>query len=357
MLERDGKQRLQYEHRDEGYGERVAYGIQVSPEYLPITHQPVVYQYVSVIDRQPKAHEHAHGDEHQRKEHIDIRPLPPHEEQQERLDALRIEQRVERARHAFITLERIFYRRGLILVDYRVFDVHSLDLVLIESAHGELGIVGRCEAVPAVLFDDLRGEHHTRAAEHRALPDSRAEVARETAVADIPKPRYAGYDVLIDVFGVGVAARALDARVERIVHARYVIGLHEVVRVELDERLIVMIGVKLHYLLEKIFERIARFVVLGIGIEPLEDRRARIARKLRGVVRAVVRNDVHVEHVLRVFGRKYALYGIGNDRRFVARGNDYTETVLFLGDGVFLRPDEKQNYVNKLYSERYTDYR
>ena len=118
-----------------------------------------------------------------------------------------------------------------------------------------------------------------------------------------------------------------------------------------------MIGVKLHYLLEKIFERIARFVMLGIGIEPLKDRRARLSRELRGVVRTVVRNDVHVEHVLRVFGRKYALYGIGNDRRFVTRGNDYTETVFFLGDGVFLRPDEKQNYVNKLYSERYTDYR
>ena len=97
-----------------------------------------------------------------------------------------------------------------------------------------------------------------------------------------------------------------------------------------------------HYFLEQIFERVTRLAVLGVVVGALVNNRARLARKLGGVVRAVVRNYVHVEKIARVVRFEYTFYRIGNNVRFVPRGYDNAEPMLRFGFGISFRLDEKQ---------------
>ena len=194
-----------------------------------------------------------------------------------------------------------------------------------------------------MLFYNLGGKHHARAAEHRALSDSRAEIARKPTIADIPQARYARDNVLVDILGVGVTARALYACVERVVHARNVIELHEVVRVELDKRLVTR--VILANFLEQIFERITRPVMLGVGVGTLVHYRARRARYFRGIVRAVVRHDEYIEQLAGVVRFEQTFYRVAYYLRFVSRRNDYAELMLDLGFLVGFGTHEKQQYV------------
>ena len=305
---------------------------------------------VAVVQRQPYAAQHGDGHEQQVKEHVEIRPAEFVEKFSQTRYALGKEQFEQSAPHALVALERVGDGGGLILVDDGVGDVLGLD-PFEQAVHRELGVVGRGQAVPpAVLADNLGREHHARPAQHLRGVQESAHMAGVAAVADIPQPRNARNDVFGQVLAVGVAARAHDPRVERVVHLRYVVRLHEVIGVELDKKVVsVVVG---HDLLKAVLQRVPRLLVPGIVVEMLENDRPGVPGDLGGVVGAVVRHDEHVEQFLRVIGIEKTLHRVADDGRLVARRYDDSHSVFDFGRFVRLFGHPEKEYIQKLCGKR-----
>ena len=160
---------------------------------------------------------------------------------------------------------------------------------------------------------------------------------------------------MIDIFRVGKSARTLNARRIRIVHSRYIIRLHKIIRIELDKHLVIIRMLR-HDLLKQKFKRISSLVMLGIGIEPLVHGRACGARYLGSIIGTIIRDNVYIEKLARIFLRKQTFDRIAYHRRLVSRGNNDRKSMFLFGYFILFGLDEKKQDINYLYCKSHSDY-
>ena len=185
-----------------------------------------------------------------------------------------------------------------------------------------------------MLFEDFNIKAHARAAEAGRETDVRFCEMRD--VADDPERdgERAGHPGVIRVLGVHVALDDLVALAEAVVHLHEELRMHEVVGVKDAD------GVVLLFHLEQAIEHPVERVALALfrRMRADMDERAGIRGDFCRVVRAVVRDDIDVIHVLGVIELLEVFDEVADDDFLIVRRNDERERLLRRLDLVLFPP-------------------
>ncbi|MPM57095.1 hypothetical protein SDC9_103913 [bioreactor metagenome] len=104
-----------------------------------------------------------------------------------------------------------------------------------------------------------------------------------------------------------------------LVHFGHIVLIQKIVGVENKVTLVLPVGIGILDEVENIIEGIA--LAHRVPVMPLADNRARLTGYLGGAVGAVISHDKHIQQLGGIVLVFYALYQLGNDGLFVARGN------------------------------------
>ena len=202
---------------------------------------------------------------------------------------------------------------------------HAVD----DGSGGKLDVLGEQVPLPtAVLLDDVGGYEEARARHGATGVQRETRLVQELRLAQEPHGVARGYPVGVVVLGVSIAGRGLRSVVEGLVHLAEVVHIQHVVGVEHEVRLVTLVGVALANALEAVVERVAlaNFLVVAAG----KDDGACLAGHARGVVRAVVGDDEHVDELGRIVLHLDGVDEVADDGALVASRDDCGELVVLL---------------------------
>ena len=208
-----------------------------------------------------------------------------------------------------------------------------------EALHGKFHILGEAFAAPAVFLDHVRGDAHARAAESRGKAD--VVFAQMPQVIDRPESngKGAGHPGVRRILGGQIALQHLLAPEETAVHLQQEIQMDQIVRVENAEGIVAPVQ------REDLREHPVHGVALAhkLLVEPLKDVRPVFPGDVCRAVRAVIRDDVDIVELFRVFQDLQIIQKLSQHHFLIMGRDDHGKLVFRSEDLLLLRMPRPKN--------------
>lgn len=216
---------------------------------------------------------------------------------------------------------------GLFIEKFRVMNITDTDM-LQRRVNGKLNVLCQQIILPAAVhINNAFAYHKARAGNGAVRAADEAGIVQEFRFADKPQRITRADPVCAVIFAVSVRCTSLVARVERLVHFKHIVVPDNIVGVKDKESLDTLVRVFGIYPVKNEVKRIA-LADMRFGLA-FVNYRACVARDLRGVVRAVIRNNENVDKFFRIFLKFYAFDKPADNVAFVSRGNDERKMMQF----------------------------
>lgn len=193
-----------------------------------------------------------------------------------------------------------------------------------EAFHGEFHVLRKAVAAPAVFLYNIRCNAHACTAE--AGGQAQIVLAQVPQVVDCPEGngKGAGYPGIGRILGGQIPLQYFLALQEAVVHHRQEVQVHQVVGVEDAEGVIAFVQVK--NLRENPVHGVA--FAYQFLVEPFKYIGPVLAGNVGGMVGAVVRNDIHVVQLFRVFQHFQVFQEVRQHHFFIMGGDNHGEPAL-----------------------------
>lgn len=224
---------------------------------------------------------------------------------------------------ALALIPGLLERQRLLVIDDGVMRPARLD-ALGHALHRELHILRQAGCIPAMLLEDIGGEAHARAAKAGRQADVGFRQMRNVANDPEGNRKRACHPGIVRILGIHIALDDLIALAEAIVHLHEELRMHEVIRIEYADRVVLFFHL----------EQTVKHPLERIALRLLRRMRARmddgtgICGNLCRVIGAVISNDMDIIHILRIVEALQILDQLPNDGMLVMCRHDQRERLL-----------------------------
>lgn len=224
---------------------------------------------------------------------------------------------------ALALIPGLLERKRLLVIDDGVMRPTRLD-ALRHALHRELHILRQAGCIPAMLFKDIGGKAHARAA--KAGRQANVGFRQMRNVANDPESdrKRACDPGIVRILGIHIALDDLIAFAETVIHLHEELRMHEVIRIEYADRVVLFFHL----------EQTVKHPLERIALRLLRRMRARmddctgICGNLCRVIGAVIRNHMDIIHILRIVEALQILDQLPDDSMLVVRCHNQRKRLL-----------------------------